>query len=165
MAYAKAQLFFEELRYVVGDQTMRRILRAYFARWKLRHVDEDAFRDVAEEVSRRDLKGLFAEWLHGTPLLDYQLERVERHHLADGRWRTRVTIARRGDGRMPVEIADRDTIYARASGEPEVEGVEFTTARKPGRLMLDPRNRTHDYNALNNHETIRRARRPAGMRW
>jgi hypothetical protein len=152
MVYSKAQLFFEELRYVVGDQTMRRILRAYFARWKLRHVDEDAFREVAEEVSRQDLKGLFAEWLHATPLFDYRLERVERHQLPDGRWRTRVTIARRGDGRMPVEIADGDTIYARATGEPDIERVEFTTARKPRRLILDPRGRTHDYNALNNNE-------------
>ena len=44
MVYSKAQLFYEELRYVVGDETMRRILRAYFARWRLKHVDEDALR-------------------------------------------------------------------------------------------------------------------------
>src|SRR2546426_6400713 len=54
MIYSKAQLFYEQLRYVVGDETMRRILREYFARWKLKHVDEDAFRRVAEEVSRQD---------------------------------------------------------------------------------------------------------------
>src|SRR5213593_328898 len=35
MVYNKAQLFYEQLRYVVGDETMRRILRAYYARWKL----------------------------------------------------------------------------------------------------------------------------------
>src|SRR5256885_16867936 len=56
MVYAKAQLFYEQLRYVVGDETMRRILREYFFRWKLKHVDEDAFRGVAEEVSKQDLK-------------------------------------------------------------------------------------------------------------
>src|SRR3989442_13451664 len=53
---------------------------------------------------------------------------------------------------MPVEIGDRDTIYARATGQPEVERVEFTSARKPGRLMLDPRARAHDYDMLNNRE-------------
>src|SRR5207253_2540465 len=152
MIYSKAQLFYEQLRYVVGDETMRRILREYFARWKLKHVDEDAFRRVAEEVSRVDLKWLFGEWLHATPLIDYRLRRVERHRLAGGRWRTVVTVQRRGDGRMPVEIGDRDTIYARATGEPVTERVEFTSARKPGRLMLDPRGRTHDYDMLNNRE-------------
>jgi hypothetical protein len=152
MVYSKAQLFYEQLRYVVGDETMRRILREYFSRWKLKHVNEDAFRGVAEEVSRKDLKWLFGEWLHATPLVDYRLRRVERHRLADGRWRTVVTIERKGDGRMPVEIGDRDTIYARATGEPVIEQIEFTSARKPGRLVLDPRGRTHDYDMLNNRE-------------
>ncbi|PYO69300.1 MAG: hypothetical protein DMD69_03205 [Gemmatimonadetes bacterium] len=154
MVYDKAQLFYEQLRYVVGDDTMRRILRAYYARWKLKHVDEDCFRGVAEEISGRDLKWLFGQWLHGTPLIDYSLKRVKRTRQADGRWLTAVTIERKGDGWMPVEIGDRrgDTIYARATGQPATEVVEFTTAGRPGRLMLDPRVRTHDYNMLNNRE-------------
>src|SRR2546429_1708001 len=53
---------------------------------------------------------------------------------------------------MPVEIGGRDTIYARATGQPEVERVEFASAREPGRLMLDPRGRAHDYDMLNNRE-------------
>src|SRR3989441_5390696 len=152
MVYSKAQLFYEQLRYVVGDDAMRVILRAYFARWKLKHVSEDAFREVAEQVSGQDLKWLFGQWLHGTPLIDYKLKRVERRRLPDGRWRTAVTIGRRGDGWMPGEIGDRDTLYARATGQPVEERVEFTTVRKPGRLMLDPRLRTHDYDMLNNRE-------------
>src|SRR2546430_2402143 len=135
MIYSKAQLFYEELRYVVGDETVRRILRAYFARWRLKHVDEDALREVAEDVSGRDLQWLFGEWLHATPLFDYRLNRVERHHLADGRWRTVVTIERRGDGRLPVGIGDGDTIYAPATGQPAEERVEFVTAARPVRLL------------------------------
>ncbi len=177
MIYAKAQLFYEQLRYVVGDAVMRRILRVYYDRWKLKHVDEAAFRAVCEEVSRQDLGWLFGQWLHGTPLIDYRLNRVERRQTADGKWLTAVTIERRGDGWMPVEVGDRDTIYARASGQPEVERVEFVTARKPGRLMLDPRLRAHDWNMLNNrerrraevrlddpsHETVRRDRRVSAL--
>src|SRR3989441_1526943 len=139
MVYTKAQLFYEQLRYVVGEAAMRQILRTYYARWKLKHVDEATFRAVCEEVSKQDLGWLFGQWLHGTPLIDYRLKRVERRRLADGQWLTAVTIERRGDGWMPVEIGDRDTIYARATGQPEVERVEFTSARRPGRLMLDPR--------------------------
>src|SRR6266571_6909624 len=154
MIYAKAQLFFEELRYVVGDDVMHRILRAYFARWKLKHVDEAAFREVCEEISGRDLGWLFAQWLHATPLIDYRLRHVERRRLPppDGRWHTTVTIERLGDGWMPVEIGDGDTIYARATGQPALERVEFTSARRPGALMLDPRVRAHDYDMLNNRE-------------
>ncbi|HET9387020.1 MAG TPA: M1 family metallopeptidase, partial [Gemmatimonadales bacterium] len=152
MIYSKGQLFLEQLRYVVGDDVMLKILRTYYARWRLKHVDETAFRDVAEAVSGMDLKWLFGQWLHGTPLIDYKLEKVERRRLADGRWSTAVVISRQGDGWMPVEIGDKDTIYARATGQPERERIEFTSAHKPGRLRLDPRVRAHDWNALNNHE-------------
>jgi len=156
MIYSKAQLFYEQLRYVVGDEAMRRILRAYYARWRLKHVDESAFRDVAEQVSGMDLKWLFAQWLHGTPLIDYRMKDVRRTLMADRRWLTTVTIERLGDGWMPVEIGDDDTIYARATGQSEIERIEFTTARKPGRLMLDPRVRAHDWNMLNNRERQKR---------
>ena len=43
--------------------------------------------------------------------------------MANGQWLTAVVLERRGDGWMPVEIGDRDTIYARATGQPEVERV------------------------------------------
>jgi hypothetical protein len=152
MIYAKAQLFYEQLRYVVGDDAMRRILRTYYARWKLKHVDEAAFREVCEEVSGKDLQWLFGQWLHGTPLIDYRLAKVERRRLPDGRWHVTVTIERAGDGWMPVEIGDKDRVYARATGQPEVERLEFTSDTKPGRLLLDPRARAHDWNMLNNAE-------------
>jgi hypothetical protein len=152
MIYSKAQLLYEQLRYVVGDEVMRRILRTYYARWRLKHVDENAFREVAEEVSRMDLKWLFGEWLHGTPLIDYRLDKVQRRLMADGRWLTAVTISRLSDGRMPIEIGDSEEIYTRASGQPETERVEFVSDHEPGRLILDPRSRSHDWNALNNRE-------------
>jgi len=152
MIYDKGQLFYEQLRYIVGDAVMRQILRTYYARWRLKHVDEDAFRRVAEEVSHRDLKWLFGQWLHGTPLIDYRLTKVQRQRMADGRWLTAATIDRLGDGWMPLEIGDGDTVYARSTGQPERERVEFVTTRKPRRLVLDPRQRGHDWNALNNRE-------------
>ena len=152
MIYEKGQLFFEQLRYIVGDDVTRQILRTYYARWRLKHVDENAFRSVAEEVSHMDLRWFFGQWLHGTPLIDYRLTKVQRHRTADGRWLTAVTIDRLGDGWMPVEIGDRDTVYARSTGQPERERLEFVTTRKPRRLVLDPRQRAHDWNALNNHE-------------
>jgi hypothetical protein len=152
MIYDKAALFYRQLRYIVGDDVMRQILRTYYQRWRLKHVDETAFRNVAEEVSHRDLKWLFGQWLHGTPLIDYRLAKVQRSRMADGKWRTTVTIDRLGDGWMPLEIADDSVIYARATGQPEHERVEFVSATKPGRLALDPRMLAHDWNALNNRE-------------
>jgi hypothetical protein len=152
MIYTKAHLLYEQLRYIVGDDVMRQILRTYYARWRLKHVDEDAFREVVEDVSRLDLKWLFAQWLHGNSLIDYRLDKVERYPLDGGRWRTVVTISRLTEGRMPIEIGDGDEVFVRASGQPETERVEFITDHQPGRLVLDPRLRSHDWNLLNNRE-------------
>ena len=151
MIYEKGALFFAQLRYIVGDDAMRKILRTYYARWRLKHVDEQAFRDVVEEVSHQDLKWFFAQWLHGTPLIDYKFGKVRRKKLPDGRWRTTAVIERRGDGWMPVEVAVDDSIVTRVSGQAEREQVAFVTNTKPKRLVIDPRQRAHDWNALNNY--------------
>ena len=76
--------------------TMHRILRTFYERWKYHHVDEAAFRAVAEEVSKRDLSTFFAQWLHTTELYDYAVGRV-----ADG-----APGRRLGDpGRGGAEVA------------------------------------------------------------
>ena len=155
MTYSKGQLFFAQLRYVLGHDTMRRVLREYYAMWRLKHVTADAFRAVAESVSRTDLAWFFAEWLDGVPEIDYAMGDVERRQLAGGSWETTVEIKRRGDGRMPVEIGDRGrpAIYARSRASADAEMVTFETPERPGRLILDPRVLSYDWNFTNNRET------------
>ena len=153
MIYSRGELFYHQLRYIVGDDTMRRILRTFYDRWKLKHVDENAFKAVAEEVSHRDLSTFFGQWLHNVVLYDYAVGRVKSDRGADGRWKTRVEVVRRSPGRIPVEvaaIAGKDTAVVRAQGLAEREWVELVTATKPGTIVLDPRVRTHDWNMLNN---------------
>ncbi|NIN10314.1 MAG: hypothetical protein GTN62_03210 [Gemmatimonadales bacterium] len=158
MIYTKAQLFYLQLRYIVGHETMRQILREYYRRWKLKHVTETALLEVAEDVSGMELEWFFSQWLHGAPIYDYAIGKVRRQESADGTWQTSVEVRRKGSGLMPVEIGEQGSgergavVYARASGRPEQEVVTFRTAEKPGRLMLDPRLMTHDWNYLNNRE-------------
>ena len=151
--YTRGEMFYDFLRYIVGDDTMREILRTFYQRWQFRHVDEAAFREVAEEVSKRDLSTLFGQWLHGTPLYDYGVGRVRRRHGADGNWTTDVEVVRHADGRLPVEVAlvaGRDTVVRRTDGLAASEWVRFVTPSRPERVRLDPRVRTHDWNMLNN---------------
>jgi hypothetical protein len=156
MTYSKAQLFYYQLRYVVGDDTMRSILREYYQQWKLKHVTADAFRQVAEEVSGQDLRWLFDQWLHDTRLIDYSMGKVRRQRLPNGQWETSVEVKREGDGWMPIEVGTeagsdgRPMVYARSSGVQERETVTFVTPARPERLMLDPLGRSHDWNFTNN---------------
>jgi peptidase M1-like protein len=157
--YSRGELFFHQLRYIVGDATMHRILQTFYQRWKLKHVDEAAFRAVAEEVSQRDLSTFFAQGLHTTELYDYAVGRVKvagrRGSGTAGQWTTRVEVVRKAEGRIPVEvavIAERDTAVVRAEGLAEREWVEVETRSKPRRVVLDPRVRAHDWNMLNNQK-------------
>jgi hypothetical protein len=168
--YTRGELLFHQLRYIVGDATMHRILRTFYERWKLKHVDGMAFRAVAEEVSQRDLTTFFGQGLHGTELYDYgvgkirrkrerteRTEKTEMTEQAAGRWVTRVEVVRKANGQVPVEIAviaERDTGTMRARGLEEREWVEVFTNSKPRLVVLDPRMRTRDWNMLNNRKRI-----------
>ena len=135
---------------------MRRILRTFYDRWKLRHVNEAAFRAVAEEVSGMDLSTFFGQFLHGVPLYDYAVAEARREQQSDGGWVTRVLVERHEAGRIPVDVAvigNSDTTVVRIEGLAEKEWVEVPTTYRPAEVMLDPQVRTHDWNMLNNrHE-------------
>ena len=75
--YARGEQFFHQLRYIVGDEKLRRIMRVFYERWRLKHVDETAFREVAEEVSGMHLATFFGQALHGTELVDYAVGAVK----------------------------------------------------------------------------------------
>ena len=160
--YSRGELFLHQLRYVVGGETMHRILQTYYDRWKFKHVDAAAFRAVAEEVSKRDLSTLFGQGLHSMELYDYAVGKVRVSRPAGQRgsgagWITRVEVVRKSEGRIPVEVAvvgETDTALARAEGLAEREWVEVLTISKPKQVLLDPRVRTHDWNMLNNRKRV-----------
>ncbi len=157
--YSRGEHFFHQLRRVVGDATMHRILRTYYDRWKLKHVDEAAFRAVAEEVSHRDLSTLFAQGLHATELYDYAIGKVKavKPHAAGEQWKTRVEVLRKAPGRIPVEVAvvaEGDTSVVRTEGLAEREWVEVLTNTRPKLVLLDPGVQAHDWNMLNNRKRV-----------
>jgi hypothetical protein len=156
MIYSRGELFLHELRRMVGDQMMLEILRRYYARWKLHHVDEAAFKAVAEEVTHRDLSLFFAQWLHDVVLTDYAVGSAKREAIASG-WRTTIDVARKAPGWFPVTVAvyaANDTAYVQADGTGENEQVVVMTRSKPWRVMLDPFAIAHDWNMLNNQFTF-----------
>ncbi|MGN6391535.1 MAG: M1 family aminopeptidase [Gemmatimonadales bacterium] len=154
--YTRGELFFHQLRAIVGDETMHRILQTFYERWKYHHVDEAAFRAVAEDVSHRDLSTFFAQWLHGTDLYDYAVGRVRAARRGDG-WVTRVEVVRKAPGRFPQDVAvlaAGDTAVARTEGLAEREWIEIPTRTKPRTVLLDPLVRSHDWDMLNNRKPI-----------
>jgi hypothetical protein len=149
--YSRGEQFFHQLRYIVGDETLHQIMRTFYARWKYKHVDEAAFREVAEEVSGMDLSTFFAQGLHSNVLYDYAVGRVQSTRV-DGGWETRVEVVRNEEGKIPVEVwaIGGDTVVTRTEGLATREWVTLKTREKPKEILVDPRVRTRDWNMLNN---------------
>jgi hypothetical protein len=164
--YTLGRAVFQQLEYLVGAETMHHILRTYYDRWKLKHVDEEAFREVAEEFSGMDLTGFFAQWLHDTDLTDYTIGRKERKKTDSG-WSTRVEVVRKSPGRIPVEvwvIGQSDTAAARSIGLAEREWVTVETRSEPKAVLLDPRVQTRDWDMMNNQKIRLPSPGRAGLR-
>lgn len=154
--YSGGELFLRRLQYVLGDSVMAATLRNYYSQWKLKHVNEDRFRAVAEETSGLPLGPFFAQQLHAVDLTDFAVGRTDRSQTPDG-WVTRVEVVRKAPRQLPVEVwvyGATDTAVVRASGQPEREWVEVRTRSRPTGVTLDPRVQTGDWNFLNNHKSF-----------
>lgn len=148
MTYTKTSLVFRMLRDLVGEPTMREILREYYRRHRLQHVNEADLRRVAEDVSGRELDWFFRQWFHTTDTLDYGIGSVSTRRVGN-RWRTRVEVLRLGEAWMPVRLrvgSETRTLTARDRRQI----VEITTRARPTEAVLDPDNVLLDLDASNN---------------
>jgi hypothetical protein len=161
MVYWKSSLMFHALRYVVGDEAFDTILKTYFERWKFKHVNEERFKSVCEEISGMDLDSFFEEWLHTRKNCDYELKEVKtRASDTGGAYTTQVTIKRLGEMTMPLELVfsfeDGTVQRVRLEGRLRTIIKTFDFPEKPKSVALNPDNEIMDINLSNNFSPRRR---------
>jgi hypothetical protein len=155
MVYTKGALFFNALRYVVGPEAFGKILKEYYAQWKFKHVNEDRFRQVCEDVSGADLAFFFEQWLHTRKICDYKLEEIKksRYENKDG-YRIEVHIKRMGEIVMPlrleVTLEDGSKETFRIDGRLRSIQQSYDLTQKPKRFALNPDNEIMDINLSDN---------------
>jgi hypothetical protein len=157
-AYSKGSIFFEMLRYVVGEEVFEKICKEYFNRWALKHVNEERFKQVCDDVSGMDLDWFFQQWLHETTTVDYRLGKVKKEQMAGGQWQTTVEIERKDEGIMPVEVelsfAADGKVRQRWDGKEKKGSLTFTTPNEPRKVVLDPDDQIMDKSRLG-HGSLR----------
>lgn len=153
LSYTKPSVIFYMLREMVGADTMREILRAYYERHRFSHVTEADFRQVAEEVSGRELGWFFDQWLHTTATLDYRVGEVYGRHTAGGGYRITVEVIREGEAWMPVTLQVGDVRRTLESRE-RVQTVGVTIDDWPDAVVLDPDVVLLDTNRENNRREL-----------
>ncbi len=106
--YAKTTDVMFMLRYVLGDSVFWRVMKAYYQRYKFRHVYPEDFFNIAEKASgRKDLRWFFTEWLDRTYTCDYGIKSIssKAKQTDSGRvYADRITLSRHGQIVMPLDV-------------------------------------------------------------
>ena len=160
MPYVGAPLFLRALRYTVGDEAFRTIIHTYVERWRFKHVDEDVFRSICEEVSGMPLGDFFKQWLHTTKQCDYAISRFKVKGSKEG-FVANLTIARKGELIMPLTVAFRlkngNTVAERLDGTPRTIEKSLTFDSKPVSAAINPDNELLDVYRLDNYYPRRKS--------
>ncbi len=151
--YQKSALIMHALQYSAGPENFDRIMHEYFDRWKFKHVNEERFRLVCEEVTKRDLSRQFEQWLHTKKTVDYDLERVRTAADSSGVV-TEVVIHRKGELYIPIEVhftmPDGSVEKKRFDDRDREFRERVKLPAKPVKVDINPDNEIMDIDRSNN---------------
>ena len=102
-AYSGGEMIATMLGYVLSDAVRDAWFKAYFRRFMFRHPTPFDVEKVAEDVSGLRLDWFFEQFLNTTRTLDYAVEKMASARAGD-HWTTTLTLARRDDVVMPVDL-------------------------------------------------------------
>jgi len=121
--YQKASLMLLTLERWLGEETMGRIMKTYYERWKFRHPTTRDFVQVAEEVSGQDLAWFFSQALYSPDKLDYGISGLTSDEIAapegifDGPEEDAGSGQAKGDGKAASPKIYRGKVVAARFGE------------------------------------------------
>jgi hypothetical protein len=157
----------------VGTPAFDAIILEFLSASKGARPTLDDFVAVASRVSGQNLAWLFDEALKKSGTFDYAIDALDSRPEADGRFRTTVTVRRRGDatfaGPLPVVtmFADGESVRETMSGRQESATFQYRSEARatgaevdPDRILLLDRNRGN--NGISLDRTVART---AANRW
>ncbi|MEN8929387.1 MAG: M1 family metallopeptidase, partial [Flavobacteriales bacterium] len=98
--YNKGEVFLDQLDYVVGEETFKKIMLEYYRQWRFKHPTDKDFKRVAERVSGLELDWYLEQFVGTTNHIDYSIEGFEKCEKNS----TAIKLKRIGDMPMPLDI-------------------------------------------------------------
>ncbi len=161
-AYYKSSTVLAALEGLLGQETMHKVFQEYYRSWRFRHPTTRNFIDVVESVSGRDLDWFFEQFVYGTAVVDYRIDRVvNRAVIVDDTtttFETDVRVTRAADAVFPQTIrlhfADGSTDDITWDGVERWKTFETFGSQRVTMAELDPENRIPlDINRLDNRRS------------
>ena len=98
-AYAKGEMFLEQLGYIVSDSVRDRILLEYYKLWRFKHPNASDFVKVAQDVSGIQLDWYKEYWIYTTKTIDYSIDSL----WGEGNV-SKIRLRRIGQMPMPIDL-------------------------------------------------------------
>jgi aminopeptidase N len=98
-SYYKGAVFLRQLGYVVGEQTIDRILLDYYWKWRFKHPTPDDFIHVAERVSGLQLNWYKNYMVNTIKTVDYGIDSLWEENK-----KTKIRLRRLGLMPMPIDL-------------------------------------------------------------
>lgn len=165
-SYSKGGLILHMLRNELGDELFFDGIRHYLQEYEFKAVEVDQFRWAMEDITGRDLKLFFDQWIYspGHPELDIITQWNEKHHTLE------ITIEQVQDtARMPVFSFDTDLriIFEGGSSiftisiDEQFETFTFQLEQEPTLIQFNPESDllcTYTMNTTFKQEALRYAK-------
>lgn len=141
LSYNKANWVLHMLRHVMGDSTFFHFLREYYQTFAYSTINTTQFKNLAEEVSGKELDNFFDQWIYGSGFPQYEFI-SDFQELENGLYKVSGIIYQKQPNLfdMPVDInvhmIRADTTLVVQVAEREVY-FEATVSKKPLRIELD----------------------------
>ncbi|SDX86657.1 M1 family aminopeptidase [Paenibacillus sp. CF384] len=151
--YMRAKLVLFGIEKQVGAQTMRKIMRTYFQKYKFKHPSTADFQRVVESVTKTKWNDYFSHFVYGDAMSDYSVASIHVRPVKQGnetQYESVVLIKKTGGSSGPVSVVFH---FADGTLMPKVwDGQETHIQYKivhPSKLLwaaVDP----HNDNVLDN---------------
>ncbi|CAG7652965.1 M1 family metallopeptidase [Paenibacillus allorhizosphaerae] len=82
--YTRAKLVLKAMERQVGPDTMDKIMRNYFQRWKFKHPTSSDFQKTVEDVTKTSWKDFFDQYVYNGMMVDYAVTGIETRKLTEG---------------------------------------------------------------------------------
>lgn len=182
ITYGKTASALLTLEGIVGEDTMAKVMRAYFMKYRFTHPTKEDFLKTIEEVSGRDLRWYFSQAVYGTQVMDYEVLKIDSFPVhwyepnkdrnakgtakGDTVFQSYVSLHRKQDFVMPLEVEIKfdngEKIREHWDGQSRWTRFSYQKRARVVSAEIDPDHTVQlDSNNFNNSYTVKPDAKPA----
>jgi hypothetical protein len=182
VTYGKTASALLTLEGIVGEDTMAKVMRAYFMKYRFTHPTKEDFLKTIEEVSGRDLRWYFSQAVYGTQVMDYEVLKIDSFPVhwyepnkdrnakgtakGDTVFQSYVSLHRKQDFVMPLEVEIKfdngEKIREHWDGQSRWTRFSYLKRARVVSAEIDPDHTVQlDSNNFNNSYTVKPDAKPA----